>query len=88
MASSMAALTDHKIAQFALQTEGGHKSGGEAGVAGTDGGQRLNYGEKFRCRFAADAATSDLPIQLLIAGCSGRSGGSEKGLPGLSDAGP
>jgi hypothetical protein len=68
------ALTDHKIDQFSLQTEAVHKSRGGAGVAGTDGDQRLNYGEKVGCRFAADAASSNSPIQLLIAGRGERSG--------------
>src|SRR5271169_1348466 len=51
--------------------EAGHKSRGEAGVGGSDEDQRLNYREKFCCRFAVDSANSDLRILLLIVGRGG-----------------
>jgi hypothetical protein len=61
------ALADHKIDQFSLQTEAGHKSRGGAGVVGADEEHRLNYGLSFGCKFAADAASRGSPIQLTIA---------------------
>jgi hypothetical protein len=80
------ALTDHKIDQFSLQTEAGHKSRGGAGVVGTGEDHLLNYGLSSGCRFAADAASRGSPIQLAIAVLQ-REALAELGDPGLSDLG-
>jgi hypothetical protein len=47
--------------------EAKHKSRGKVGVAGTGKRQWFNHGTIFCCRFAADAANDDSPIQLMIA---------------------
>ena len=45
--------------------KGGHKSGGEAALRASDE-TMFNYAARFCCRFAADSAIGNSPIQLLI----------------------
>ena len=73
------ALTDHKIDQFSLHTEAGHKSRGGAGVVGTDEDHLLNYGVSFCCRFAADAANDPSRYNSRLRYVGG--GGLETGSP-------